>query len=177
MIIKSPKENRQIVMLIFVFAVIVFALFGALSDFNDLVLPILASSFIIILNIRFWITYDRILELNENGCTVKFMCFSKTYRWSELKIKNVVDCKNAIGGIESYELCVIFSTKHKNPRWLLPSVYGFFAHPFSFIFIYFDPHFKYGKWIVRKNPESYVVEKDEFLKKMAEWNIEIINRG
>lgn len=173
MIIKSSKENRQIVICVFVFTLIVFVLFSALSDFKNFILPTLISMFITVLNIRFWVSTDRTLVINQEGCTVKFMCFSKTYRWSELKIKSVVNCKNAIGGVEPYNSCVIFSTKHRNPSWLLPSSYSFHAHPYSFIFIYFDPHIKYDRWIVRRNPDSYVVDENEFLKKMAEWNVKI----
>lgn len=173
MIIKSSKEYRIIVAMLLCVAIVFFFILMDISNYKDLLFPSISAIIIIFIIIQFWISVDRTLMMDKNGCTVKFFCYEKTYKWSELKIKSIENCTYGMGYRIPYTSCVVFSKKQKkNPSWLKPSMYSMFANPFSFFYVYFEPRINYGKLDYRC-PNIYVVDEDEFRKKMTEWNVEL----
>lgn len=125
--------------------------------------------------VRAWIAMGRTLIMNAEGCTVQFLWYRRTYRWTELKTKRIEDYTNRFGYRDPYTAGAIFCKKQikKQSRWK-PGSYSarFYVHPFSFFFVYFDPHIPAQE---RKYQMSdiYVVEEAEFRKNMAEWNVEL----
>ena len=112
--------------------------------------------------------YCRTFVLDKDGCTVKFLGYQKTYKWSELQTKRVVDFKRSFGE-PPYKACVILSPKKRKNRRLKLTSFALYFHPFSIMFIFFDPHEK-REWSC---PEMYSVDEEAFMQKMAEWNVEI----
>ncbi len=130
---------------------------------------------LIIAIIQALISYRRTLIMDEEGCTIKFLWFTHKYKWTELETKRIEDYTNALRYMEPYGKGVIFYKKRvRKPKWILPSHYNIFIHPFSFFFVYFDPHID-SRIIKKKRAKQalYCVEESEFLKQMAEWGVEL----
>ncbi|MBQ3004413.1 MAG: hypothetical protein IJD88_00635 [Clostridia bacterium] len=123
-----------------------------------------------------WISYGRTLKMDKDGCTITFLKISKRYKWTELETKRVEDYSNAIRTFEPFYAGVIFyKKKTRKPKWILPSVFSKYVHPFSFFYVYFNPHIdtRTVKAKNSKQPSVYYVEESEFLKQMAEWGVEL----
>ena len=176
MTIKSHKENRFVIICLFICTILCFFPLAAISNFQNLTIPVITEILVLFIVFREWIAVDRTFILNEEGITVKFLFYSKEYKWSALKVKSIVNCEKSKGAVEPYKSCAIFSPKsHQKPKWLLPSMYGRLFHPISFIFIYFDPPFRYNRWKVHRDTYTYEIEENEFMQKMIEWNVCIID--
>ena len=73
----------------------------------------------------------------------------------------------------SYEKGVVFSAnKISKPKWCDPVQYSVFFQPFSLIFVFFS--LKPGRKNVKDHSwPIYEVDEEEFMKKMAEWGVEL----
>ena len=125
------------------------------------------------MGMRLWVSVDRKLTMDENGCTVEFYGFKRYYKWEEFKVKQIIDQRNSLG-YDLYDKGVIFC-KHKvrRPRWLKISKYCGLVHPWSIVYVNFIPEKKSG-WDIEKYSHSMAVDEKEFMACMKEWNIEFV---
>lgn len=97
MVIKSNKSSIYLRLLVYSFGIAVFIIillcfspkrpWAAKETVFILVnfgLIILAGLFEII---RHWIAFGREIELTEEGCTVRFLKYSRSYRWDQMRTK------------------------------------------------------------------------------------------
>ncbi|MBQ3004412.1 MAG: hypothetical protein IJD88_00630 [Clostridia bacterium] len=162
-----------VIMLLVCTILICFAFLEQKFGFIATAIPV---CFLLLFTIRFWITYGRTLIMDEEGCTVKFLCFRRKYKWTELKTKRVEDYTRALRYREPFTGGVIFCKKRtRKPKWLTPSNHCMLVHPFSFFFVYFDPHTNVPEGSYHYQIKAYVVEKEKFLKQMKEWNVDLEN--
>lgn len=170
MIIKSSKEYHVMAIgLLCVMVILSFCLITLVDSITVVGVVFVPT----ILVVRWWIAIGRTLIMKAEECTVQFLWYRRTYRWTELKTKRIEDYTNRLGYRDPYTSGAIFCKKQikKQSKWK-PATYSMFVHPFSFFFVYFDPHIQYQKWDYRC-PDIYVVEETEFRKNMAEWNVEL----
>lgn len=173
----KPSKSHVIYLIVFpllfsaLFALLLSLEFGIYGLFAGVILY--AVLFLIFLRIIF--VNGRTIIMDEKGCVVKFMCFKKTYLWSELNTKRIFDCSCACNGQVPYKRGVVFSKRKKIrfPSFWTPSDYAIkWGNPFSFFFLYFKPTDEN-----RKNASPftnyYMIEISEemFLVKMKEWGI------
>ena len=171
MVIKSPKENHIVISIIILCIEIASLIETKITgEFSFIIFMTLIN----IILVRYWISIGRTLIMNEEGCTVKFFWYSRTYSWSELETKQIEDYTHSYGGRQPYKAGAIFYHKQtKKPSWLPPDGWSVFLHPFSFVFVLFNPHVEYKAAVAYPYPDAYLVEETEFRKKMAEWNVEL----
>lgn len=125
----------------------------------------------IIFMVRGWVTLGRTLIMDEKGCTVKFLIFSRTYQWKDLQTKIIDRYENCYGYRQPYNSGAYFSLKEvKKHRRLKPGEYSFLCHPFSFFFVYF----KCEDNMYLKNTYSEIYEVDEikFRNLMNKWHVD-----
>ncbi len=127
------------------------------------------------INIRFWIALRRTIIMSESGCTIKFLWYTKTYKWSQLKIKRIENYSKSYGYKDYYTSGALFSpSKIHKPRWLKPATYCGLIHPLSVVFVYFKftPTEQLAKILkYDRVPDIYTVEESLFREKMEEWNV------
>ena len=111
MIIKSSKEYRAIVFMLLCVAIVFFFILMNVSNYNDLLFSSISTVIIMLIIIQFWISVDRTLIMDLDGCTVKFYCFERAYKWSELKTISIEKCTYGMGYRIPYTSCVVFSKK------------------------------------------------------------------
>lgn len=124
--------------------------------------------------IRHWVAFGRIITLNEEGCSIQFLCWKRTYLWSVLKTKRVEYTADCWGHEDGYTWSVIFSKKYiKRPMKLKPLTYGVYLHPFSFVFLHFDFELPNKKGRMKDRDNIYIVDEERFREKMREWNVSL----
>lgn len=132
-----------------------------------------------LLFLQTWVAIGRTLFFDRNGITVKFLIFTKTYTWKELKTKRIENYSDRLRINHAYNKAAVFSPKIiRNPLKLYPINYNIFAvlftNPFKYMFIYFDPYHGQKKF-ERDMPYTYMVDEAEFKKCMRDWHIDIEN--
>jgi len=167
--IKSSKEYTKMFIVLICIILIFWGIIWFAFDFGKLLITFLSLIFIG-LSFMFWVSSSQILIMDESGCTIKFLHFTRKYSWAELNIE-MVDYTGMIGYRDPYHEGVIFYKGNRKPRLLKPSAYSLFVHPFKFFFVNFEPDIKYNKFVCC--PDLYVVSKDVFLEKMNEWGVKI----
>lgn len=175
MVVKSSNEYKAMVGVVF-FGVIP-VIFVVFMNIGGSTIALLLVLIITILILRFWVAVGRVLVFDENGCTVKFLWFSRSYTWEELNTKHIVDMKNLLGYRQPYSAGAIFSTKDvRIPKLLMPAYYCAYVHPFEFFFVYFDPKLPCEKWDTPPF-RVYVVDENDFLSHMENWGVELHRAG
>ena len=174
MTIKSDKETLHIFVGLFIASL--FCFFTLLSYNVGIVFPILVLVVMLYFSMRYLITIGRVFEIDEKGCTVRFFCISKFYKWDELTVKSYLNLTQIpINGSSNYG-SVIFSPHHiRRPNWMQLVPYCVFIHlfPFSFIFINFKKErIYYEKWTY-VHPDIYVFDEYLFEENLRAWNITI----
>ncbi len=140
----------------------------------NIILTCIVFVFFFSYTIKFWITYGRTLIMDEEGCTVKFLGFSRKYKWTELKTKRIEDYTRALSYREPYTGGVIFYKKRtRKPQWITPANYSFCVHPFTFFFVYFTPNTSAPVGSYHYRMKVYEVNENEFLNQFKEWNVEL----
>ena len=115
----------------------------------------------------------RTFILDETGCTVCIGKYKKKYNWAQLKTKVII--KYYIPSMHSsslyppYETEIFFAPyKMRKPRIFRACTYSPF-HPFRCIYMYFAPE-NSNVFPCR----YYEVDEKEFITKMAQWGVELI---
>ena len=97
MVVKSGKGNRITGILLVLGAIVFFY-----SDIEVLV-------GVIVLFTRLWMTMDRTLIMDEEGCTVSFLGFRKKYLWKNLRIKRIERYYYSNGAYNDYD-CLLYTS-------------------------------------------------------------------
>ena len=171
MIVKSASDLRiSLTVLNIVYPIFVLSM--AIHDKSLLALVLLAPT---ILLIRAWVVLGRTLIFSKEGCTVKFMFYSKTYKWQELKTKQIKDFSNGISYKEQpFKQGTIFCSKSINfPKKLKPAGFNYLYRPFGFFFVYFKPCSNYYANKSLLYSDLYVVNEDEFRNNLKKWKVDI----
>ena len=171
MIVKPHPQNIFLIILLFLvtfgFPILIYSILK--TPIIPLLLFLLCGVFLIA-NCG---AVGRTIALHKEGITVSFLCFKKTYKWSELKTKRYVDNRAFYPyphGSFYYAKGVEFSYK-KIKRAPRKESYNYclYHHPFSLIFIYFEtdklPQPQHRTLLVN------TVKQEEFAEKMAEWGV------
>lgn len=172
MIVTARKDVKTKIVLLFLMDLFMF--FFSYFALQDLFISftIFFIVFLIIFNI--FLASGRTINLNQNGCEIKFLFVKKTYFWNELKVKKIENHSMIFGfDIPSELTCAIFSKKkYFKPKFISPSTYCEF-HPFNFSFIYLNliPR-NYDAENLPTNYSAYPIDEQLFYSKMKEWNIE-----
>ena len=115
--------------------------------------------------------YEKTLIMDSQGCTIKFLCFSRSYKWSELKTKEYRYFKDGHAYRDTFESGAIFCKRRvRMPKWTKPSVFALYFQAFrwfSFSYVYFSNNKP------KRIPELYVVNEAEFRAKMEEWGVDM----
>ena len=134
--------------------------------------------FLIIFYIKCAISIGRTIILNENGCTITFLKYKKTYGWDKFCVKRLESYREPITviprGSFKWNGVILYSHNTIKPKNFNPELYSlFFAiFPFSYIFISLVPT-KVEKYHASYARLKFQVNEDNFLSKMREWNVEI----
>lgn len=111
-----------------------------------------------------WLECGKTLIMDEDGCTVCFLCFRKKYLWCELKTKRIERWDVSYSGIvPEKRRGVFFSKKERSDKSSLrvSSFYVWFA---------IDCKMRYKHHVM---PEKYTVDENVFMKKMDEWQVDL----
>ena len=134
-------------------------------------LYIIYSLIVLIVNIRQIISYGRVFEMDENGCTIKFLFFkARRYKWSEFKTIRLEDnSQRLFGRGVPYKKCVVFSTRENfhTPEMIDILTYmELCLRPFRFFVVFFK---------TKTSTEVGVYEVDEelFMSTMKEFGVEV----
>lgn len=116
------------------------------------------------------IAFCRTLEMSQDGCTISFLVFRRSYKWKNFAIKRVEDYGKCRISDRVYNEGIFFSLyPWKKPKWVSAGYY-MIRHPWSCFAI----HFKSNKRIyVRGHADTYEVDRRFFIERMKEWGIEI----
>lgn len=150
-----------------------FIVFYAVIEKNPSILILLIVSALLF---RAWIVFGRTLFFDQNGCSIKFLCFKKKYSWDELKTKRMENFSNSVGYREQPFVSGVVFCPHqvKRPYWIKPASFNFVFHSFDFFFVYFSQPNVFDKQTNAYTP-IYLVEKELFLEKLKQWNVAIEN--
>ena len=117
--------------------------------------------------------FDRTININPEGCTVKFLFYKKQYAWSDFKtirVENYSLRLNFGGAGNIYEKAIIFSTRENfhTPEWLNISSYlTFCINPFHFFPVFFEEYRK-GEF------RYYEVKEQPFMELLQEYGVEVL---
>ena len=169
MIIKSDKENALVGVIALVLVLLVDYVFIDLGAvWVAVCMPVLA----VIMFGLYTIATCRTITMDAEGCTVSLLKYQRRYLWKDLAIKRVEGPHFGLG-LTYHDGGAFFSVKPvKKKRTTNPVMYCAFRHPFTCFFVFFVPHRNAAD---RKNVEMkiYEVDKQEFLNRMKEWNVDI----
>ena len=115
--------------------------FGAFMLFwksmNAPVASIIFLIFCLPLLVNYAIAVCRVFVINKEGICVSFLCFSRQFRWHDLKTNQTFDCSNSLGYLVPYRCGYEFwHKKTKRPEWMQPIVYSLLFCPFSYVVIH-----------------------------------------
>ena len=110
------------------------------------------------------------------GCTISFLCYSRTYSWENLHTKKY-EKNMLIASTDPYWGAsdgLVFSVdSYQRSKRLAPVAYLDLFSPFSSFYIVFPSETLEGKPIPRNKYQFPVADRDEFLGLMEEWGVEI----
>ena len=167
-VVKPSKETFAITLVAISLCVV--GLIPLYRVSNSLILCFFMLLFLLLLVTLSLYIEARTLVMDKDGCTVKFLCFKKTYKWQELKTVRVESFDGCFQDKTSYIKGVIFSPKaNLRPfRWVKP-LSNIWRNHFDFFFVYF-------RTIKEENSVGiryYEVDEAEFMEKLAEWGVEV----
>ena len=136
---------------------------------EDYFLCIMLLAFLLVHIIRLLIIFGRTIDMDENGCTIKFLFFkARRYKWSEFKTICLEDnSQRLFGRGDPYQKFVVFSTREKfhTPELISIMTYLYFClRPFRFFVVLFRPKRKFG---------AYGIDEELFRSKMKEFGVEV----
>jgi len=170
MIIKSDCKCAEAVWLL-LFCSIVSAVLTYVTT-NNMIYSTIAASLMISITVRLWISTCRTIEFQADSVTITIWKFSKSYSWTDFKIKRYVDYHNAYGYKNPYTNGAEFSLKSiSRPRWLKPTEYSVIAHPLSYVYVNFLPD-QLSKADLMY-PLVYPVDEKSFRMKLELWDIQM----
>ena len=119
--------------------------------------------------IREWFSFGRVIEMDKEGCTVKWRNRSKGYRWSELKTRRIennikswyTDCRKC-AVISPYE---IKRFHKKDPMNYFISIFHW--RDWNTFYVYLDS----GKISDGKNSYEGGINESIFRGKIAQWGV------
>lgn len=169
MVVKSDAESISFVYLLFGLTIVLMIMCFRDGDFWGL-FPLWIFMFVFI--ISHWMVIGRTLRMDEQGCSVCFLCYRKRYQWEELQVKSVEYHDHDSGLRLPYTGGIVFIAKGKRgPRKLYDLLDYNSSCPFSSFFVFFRPEEPVDKWTYYKG--VYEVDKEQFMKKLEEWRVEI----
>ena len=178
MIIKSSKGQHIAWILVMISVVIIFfrplldTKFDAHSVRSSAMFLYVSAALLFLFTLCVYVSVGRTFTMNQEGCTISFLCFRRTYRWSEFRtIRLMKYTPDVLHGFPYSEGCV-FLKKRKKLHPKLVTEYSVFIRPFSFIYVYFKPEKELKKWHQSYLPK-YEIEKTTFMQKMHEWNVAV----
>ena len=157
--IRTPKWMIVTLTLIFTIAPGVYAIFFLEKYWTYFFgfLGVLTFLFIVM-------PWMRIIEIDENGCTIFLLNFKKTYKWNDME---VIREDWLLVGRTMYT-GIVFSTKKYNKNdeisHIVPNSMDFFK---DFYVCYINDNTK------KINYPPYAVEKKEILSKLESWGIAV----
>ena len=172
MTIRSEKKNTVGVMILFACLICLIVLLYAVS--RSLLFAVAIGGIpLFSLIFLYWLSTGRTLIMDEQGCTVRFLCFHRTHRWENLQEKSVADYKSLSHQPMPYHGGVVFSARKMKNTSASHPVYFSALRPLSSFYVYFKP--------VHSGDNSYVklytVDESAFLQKMNEWGISLDGQG
>ncbi len=123
-----------------------------------------------LLYINVWLSMGKTLIMDERGCTVKLLMFTKFYPWEHFTVKQIVHYQEAYGIRVSHSKGATFIHKKIDElQKMLPEYYSMLLAPLSVIYVKFpEPDIKPGDKL-----DFYVVDESLFREKMDEWGVEL----
>ena len=174
MILKSDKANELFGSIIAVFNIIfIMGIVLRVMKGKFLILWLFAWVFTPYMMMTLWLCEGKTIIMDAEGCDISFWKFRKKYLWSEFQTKRLeIYC--ASRGYRKRG--IVFCKKRiKSMNESHPSNYAFIRPFLSYFYVTF-PAAEEDK--TRGNdPEKDLCEvnEEEFISKMKEWNVRIIN--
>lgn len=173
MIVTARKDIQTKIFFLFILDVCTFVLIYYVG--HNFLHSFICFFALLLYILHFWFVSGKSICFDQNGCTVNFLFYKKTYCWSELKIKSIEKHNMVFGfDVPSELTCIIFSKKkYFKPKFISPATYCELV-PFCFDFIYLNliPQ-NYDAEKLPTNYSVYPVDEQLFYSKMKEWNIEL----
>ena len=169
------------------------------KDPSDQVIKVVVILIILLLSsfgiISRWIVFGREIELTEKGCIVRFLGYSKLYRWDQMKTKRRVPIRlyHVRHDTPFYNGLVLSCRKVRFPKHYRFSGRGYYKHlplgyalevpttlyPFSLVFIMFGPKIdpfypdnKTGKKEEEQNKYSgYFADEEQLFSMLHSWGV------
>ena len=122
----------------------------------------------------YWLSTGRTLIFNEDGCTIRFLCFKKLHRWEALEEKAVADYKDNSMHTIPYHGGVVFSARKSSRERSSHPIYFSAFRPFSSFYVFFHAdHVPSTQSYVK----LYTVDENLFREKMNHWGIILDGEG
>ena len=141
-------------------------------------LVILLIHLIYLFVVFYLINVGRKIELTKDGCIISFLWIKRRYSWEEYPIKKVErysDRYNSWAPLTPYDEGAVFSKvsvkRSKKYRPAEPRSYLTW-YVFSTVWVCFRNEMCKKKW-TRYYTDFFEVDKEEFLRKMEEWGVEL----
>ena len=134
----SNNSIKRLIAILFCIEVGVTLLLMQIS--HSILISVISLGVLATWTIKYWILVDRKIDMDSVGITVRFLWYSKTYPWTQIRIVRSFECKNAFGYRIPYIKGIEISSKQiSRPSWIKPLQYGLFYRPFSYIVLHFPP--------------------------------------
>ena len=165
-------SNRK---MIYIMLLVLFCVFASAGLIFASTSSIIGASLLLVLGsslvVRYWVVIGRAITLTSEGLHIQFLGYSRLYNWDTIQHIKFFHCGAECLGYKAYDVSGIeFSlTKAIRPYWLMPAEYSMIAHPWSYVFVYFQP--QDGINANAPYPSLYETNEENLRKKMDEWGI------
>jgi len=122
------------------------------------------------------IVTGKTIIMDRAGCSLKLFSYERKYKWEEVVVRRKEKYSNN-KRIYPHEEAMFFSViPVKKPKWMGPLIYCCLRHPFRCFFVYLEEketvdYIQSGKFMLHTGERFYVVEKEQFLGKLKEWDV------
>lgn len=179
MVIKSGKNNSQVLILLSVATVLCPVLLTFQIPWEDAEMARVGIcccgalfGFFALDTLRYWIATGKTIIMSKEGCSIVFLWYRRYYRWDELQMKQFASYADAFGFRSPFLGGAEFSPKAlRKPKWLNALEYCQWVHPISFFFVYFRPDII--PLMCEPKSDIYVVDEMEFRAKLKEWGVSL----
>ena len=186
MCLQTNKARIYLFLILFIVSIII--VFPIAIVWNDMALLFVIVIPVMIVFPLWWIAFGREIMFTEEGIVVRFLCFRKMYRWSQMKTKKR---KQIIIGSGPYVSEIynglLFSCRKVWIPWakLFPDVrYSVpTLHPFSLVFVLFEPNLvppvQWPKWApkwLKQGQErglhsGYFADEEQLFSLLHSWGV------
>ena len=167
MIIKPQKLVKSMFIIQIVSGIMCILMFLIMKSLYG---SMIISGVIIFYLVFYYLSFFRVIILDENGCTLKCRLYEKHYTWDDFKVKKIRRYRHAYDFDLPYKEFFEFAIKDIRRYKYSDPTKPFIYHPFTLVFAFLSKPTDPAEEKIA-NEYYYKVDKDEFLRLMDSWNI------